>query len=152
VKKEASAIHLGVDEAQKFQDASSQASAMVEIAHLVLIGRTAMLEGRWSGAEAAYRNAAEIQEAKLGTIMDPPAWWYPIRRSVAAAFLAAGNPAAAEVEARQALSAWSRDPQSLRIVAESETKLGKTEEGQKQIHLAQTNWSGSLEKVSLSIL
>jgi hypothetical protein len=70
----------------------------------VLVGRAAMLERRWSDAEAAYRNAAEMQEAKLGTIMGPPAWWYPIRRSVAA-----GNPSAAEVESRQALSAWSRD-------------------------------------------
>jgi tetratricopeptide (TPR) repeat protein len=152
VKKEASAIRLGVDEAQKFQDSSSQASAMVDIARLVLVGRAAMLEMHWSDAEAAYRNAAEIQEAKLGTIMDPPAWWYPIRRSVAAALLAAGNPAAAEVEARQALSVWSRDPQSLRVLAESERKLGETEEGQKQIRLAQTNWSGSVERLPLSLL
>jgi hypothetical protein len=152
VKKEASAIHLGVDEAQKFQDSSSQASAMVDIARLLLVGRAAMLEKRWRDAEAAYRNAAEIQEAKLGTIMDPPAWWYPIRRSVAAALLAAGNPGAAEVEARQALSAWSRDPQSLRVLAESERKLGETEEGQKHIRLAQTDWSGNVEKLPLSLL
>lgn len=125
---------------------------MVDIARLVLVGRAAMLEMHWSDAEAAYRNAAEIQEAKLGTIMDPPAWWYPIRRSVAAALLAAGNPAAAEVEARQALSVWSRDPQSLRVLAESERKLGETEEGQKQIRLAQTNWSGSVERLPLSLL
>jgi hypothetical protein len=152
VKKEASAIHLEVDEAQKFQDSSSQASAMVDIARLVLVGRASMLERRWSDAEAAYRNAAEIQEAKLGTIMDPPAWWYPIRRSVAAALLAAGNPGAAQVEARQALAEWSRDPQSLRVLAESERKLGETEEGQKQFRLAQTNWSGSVENLPLWLL
>ena len=125
---------------------------MVDIARLVLVGRAAMLERRWSDAEAAYRNAAEIQEAKLGTLMDPPAWWYPIRRSVAAALLASGNPGAAEVEARQALAEWSRDPQSLRVLADSERKLGETREGQKQIRLAQTNWSGSIEKLPLSLL
>jgi hypothetical protein len=56
-------------------------------------------------------------------------------------------PGAAEVEARQALSEWSRDPQSPRILAESERKLDETEEGQKRIRLAQTKWSDSVEKL-----
>jgi hypothetical protein len=56
-------------------------------------------------------------------------------------------PGTAEGEAGRALSEWSRDPQSLRVLAESERKLGETEEGQKQIRLAQTNWSDSVEKL-----
>jgi hypothetical protein len=61
-------------------------------------------------------------------------------------------PGTAEGEAGRALSEWSRDPQSLRVLAESERKLGETEEGQKQIRLAQTNWSDSVEKLPRSLL
>lgn len=61
-------------------------------------------------------------------------------------------PGAAEVEAGQALSEWSHDPQSPRILAESERKLDETEEGEKRIRLAQTNWSDSVEKLPRSLL
>jgi hypothetical protein len=44
------------------------------------------------------------------------------------------------------------DHESLRVLAESERKLGETEEGQKHIRLAQTNWSGNVEKLPLSLL
>jgi tetratricopeptide (TPR) repeat protein len=152
VKKEAAAIHISAKQADKFQDSSSQATAMVDIARLVLLGRVAMLEKRWSDAEAAYRNAADIQEAKLGTVTDPPAWWYPVRRSVAAALLAKGDPRAAAVEVEQALFRWPNDPMSLRILAEGETALGQREDAEGHIRRAQTNWSGDLKAVPLSVI
>jgi tetratricopeptide (TPR) repeat protein len=129
--KESEAIHLSEKDSANFQSSYPQASAMVNIAKLVLMGRLAMLEGHWSIAEAAYRNAAEIQEAKLGTITDPPAWWYPIRRSVGAAMLAKGNAQAAIIEEQQALAFWPKDPLSLNVLAACYEKLGDKAGGER---------------------
>ena len=98
----------------------------------------------------AYRKAAELQEARLGTIMDPPAWWYPLRRSVAAALLAQGNARAAKIEVQQALNKWPNDPLSLRVLADCDRALGETAEEQAVLTSAGRNWTGSLASVPLS--
>ena len=111
-----------------------------------------MLENRWSAAEAAYRKAAELQEANLGTIMDPPAWWYPLRRSVAAALLAQGNARAAKIEAQQALRTWPDDPLSLRVLADCDQALGETGEWLAILSSADRNWTGSVASVPLALI
>ena len=146
IRKEAASIRLSTQDSEKLGDLSS---AMVEIARLVLTGRLAMLENRWSEAEAAYRKAAELQEAKLGTIMDPPAWWYPLRRSVAAALLAQGNARTAKIEAQQALKGWPNDPVSLKVLADCDRALGDTAEEQAVLRTAARNWTGSVASVPL---
>ena len=142
VQAEAKEVAISHDDVAKFGDSAAQVQAMVDTARLVLAGRVAMLQKRWSDAEADYRKAADIQDAKLGTFDDPPTWWYPVRRSVAAALLAKGDPTAAEVEVNQALSHWPLDPQSLRILADCQQALGHVEEAKHQIALARTNWIG----------
>jgi tetratricopeptide (TPR) repeat protein len=150
IRRESTSISLSAQDSEKLGDLSPQASAMVDIARLVLTGRLAMLESRWSEAEAAYRKAAELQEARLGTIMDPPAWWYPLRRSVAAALLAQGNARAAKIEAQQALDGWPNDPLSLRVLADCDRALGETAEEQAAMIFAGHNWTGPVESVPLS--
>ena len=82
--------------------------------------------------------------------MDPPAWWYPLRRSVAAALLAQGNVRAAKIEAQQALNSWPNDPLSLRVLADCDRALGEAAEAQAVLTSAGRNWTGSLTSVPLS--
>lgn len=152
VQREAGGIAVSPAELAKFGDSAAQVQAMLEIARDVLAGRVAMLEKRWADAEADYRRAADIQDAKLETFSDPPTWWYPVRRSVAAALLAKGDPTAAEVEAREALSRWPLDPQSLKVLADCQLAMGHPEEAKRQQALAQANWLGDAASVPMAQL
>jgi tetratricopeptide (TPR) repeat protein len=155
LREETAAIHITEGQAKKFGDSSSQVTTIVDIARCVLLGRLAMLEKRWSDAEVAFRNAADLQEMKLDTIpdlTDPPAWWYPVRRSVAAALLAKGDLAAATAEIEQVLVHWPGDPVSLKILADCETQLGRGDEAKGHLRLAQTNWTGDINDVPLWLL
>lgn len=152
VQQEAQKIAIDRDDLAKFGDSATQAQAMVDIARLVLEGRVAMMEKRWSDAEDDYRKAADIQDAKLGVFNDPPTWWYPVRRSVAAALLAKGNPMAAEVEVNAALARWPLDPQSLRILADCQQAMGRSEEAKRQHALALANWLGDAAALPIAQL
>jgi hypothetical protein len=132
------------------KDFRTEGQAMVEVARLVLTGRAAMMEQRWRDAETAYRTAAEIQEARLAWTADPPAWWYPVRRSLAAALLAEGRTEQAEVEASAAMKRWYYDPMALRILADCERKAGRPGEAEKNLTFARSNWAGDVEGVPLS--
>jgi tetratricopeptide (TPR) repeat protein len=152
VQREADKIAIGHDDLAKFGDSAAQAQAMVDIARLVLEGRVAMMEKRWSDAEADYRKAADTQDAKLDVFNDPPTWWYPVRRSIAAALLAEGNPMAAEVEVNAALARWPLDPQSLRILADCQQAMGHSEEAKRQSALALANWRGDAAALPMTQL
>lgn len=95
----------------------------VRIARLVLIGRADRLTDTLVGAAQAHREAADLQDAQFGSGSDPPRWWYPVRRSLAAALLAQGHPRAAERETTTILKAWKLDPITLEIRSEAEKAL-----------------------------
>ncbi|QEE26552.1 hypothetical protein FTW19_00125 [Terriglobus albidus] len=151
-KEELSRVALTNEQSSSFRDSFPQASDLVDIAHLVLLGRTAMMEKHFSDAEALFRDAAEKQETKLATLVDPSGWWYPVRRSVAAALLAQGNYKAAMVEAKQALLHWPNDPVSLRILSDSETRLGYLEGAQSHLRLARSAWMTDIDALPLSLM
>ena len=73
------------------------------VAAKVLAGRAAMLTGDPAGAAKVYAAAAAVQEKAFADFADPPPWWYPLRRSVAAAKMKAGEYRAAAAEARASL-------------------------------------------------
>jgi Flp pilus assembly protein TadD len=110
-----------------------------------------MLEGRFADAEAAYRRAAEIQEASLGRLTDPPEWWYPVRRSLAAALEAEGKPQAAAIEARKAMTGWPYDPVGLKILADSAAAQGQTADARRELARAQSGWSGDLSAMPAAL-
>ena len=151
VRAEAAAITVAPADLKKFGEFARQGRAMVEVARLVLAGRAAMLEGRFTEAEAAYRDAANIQEARLGELSDPPAWWYPVRRSLAAALEAQGKSQAAAAEARRAMVRWPFDPVSLDILADSERRVGQTDEAGRQLAYARANWTGDVSQMPLAL-
>ncbi len=152
VKAQVNALQTLRPDLKPFKDFRPQAQAMIDVARLVLTGRAAMLEQRWGDAETAYRKAAEIQEARLGRTADPPAWWYPVRRSLAAALLAQGRTRDAAAEAQKALDRWAYDPVALRILADCATKDGRAEDARRDLTYARSNWTGDVEALPLSAL
>jgi tetratricopeptide (TPR) repeat protein len=108
---------------EKFPATDPQAESkapdqMVQIVRMVLTGRLAMAERRWSDAQTAFRAAAEIEETEdFMRFSDPPAFWYPVRRDLAAALLAAGDKAGALKELDAALKLRPKDPVALELQA-----------------------------------
>jgi tetratricopeptide (TPR) repeat protein len=99
-------------------DESKAPDQMVQIVRLVLTGRLAMGEGRWSDAQTAFRAAAEIEETEdFMQFADPPAFWYPVRRDYAAALLAAGDKAGAKRELEATLKLRPKDPVVMAMLA-----------------------------------
>ena len=96
---------------EKSDDSSDAAGRMMRIAHAVLDGRAAMMDGKPAVALVAFRKGARMQETKgfLG-YSDPPAFWYPVRRDVAAALLALGRPEDALKETDATLKLMPKDP------------------------------------------
>lgn len=120
VRREANAIPSKLP-----NDMDRLAPRMAEVARLVLAGRIAT--GRGDHAEAARRfaAAAAIEEAKpLADFADPPPWWYPVRRDVAAALLAMGDAKGALVAADASLAHRPRDPVALELRGKAQVRLG----------------------------
>lgn len=106
---------------------------MIGITREVLTGRLAMLDGRHADAATAFRNAAEIEETEdFSVFKDPPAFWYPVRRDLAAALFAQGDMDGGKAEAESALKLRPKDPVTLALLsdfggsAEDEAALAST--------------------------
>ena len=125
VRAEARALRFGAAERRVYPGGAKLLQAQADIARLTLVGRAAMIEGRYHEAARAFRKAAERQESVLGDYRDPPPWWYPARRSLAAALLAGGQPAPALEQAKTVLKKWPQDPMTLLVVARAERALGR---------------------------
>ena len=91
---------------------------MLLIARAVLEGRIAMLEGDPLAAAEHFRRAAALEETPdFNEFSDPPVFWYPVRRDVAAALLAAGDEAGARREAEASLKLRVKDPVAEALLA-----------------------------------
>lgn len=127
----------------KPDELAHQSRQLVRIAQLVLEGRAAMIEKRPDLAARAYLAAARLDEATLmKTLSDPPAWWYPVRRSYAAALLAQGKPRAALRQATRVLARRSNDPVALAIRADAEDALGMKDAAAKDRSASLRGWRG----------
>ncbi len=107
----------------------------------VLDGRIAMLEGRPADAARIFGEAAASQD-KYGWGADPPPWWYPVRRSLAAAELKLGQPAEAAKQAKKSLELWPQDGLALQVLASAETELGQSADAQRTDAERQKWWRG----------
>jgi len=99
---------------------------MLGIMRGVLKGRIAMTEGKPADAAKAFTAAAEIEETEdFRRFSDPPAFWYPVRRDVAAALLAAGDTIGARAAAEASLRLRPRDAVAMSLLASAEGALAK---------------------------
>jgi len=101
----------------------SNRAVVIEIAHRTLLGEADLLDHHADAAITEFAAAADLQDKRLARSWDPPAWWYPVRRSLAAARLAKGDAAGAEREADAVLKVWKLDPVTLAIRADAEKAL-----------------------------
>lgn len=151
VRREAEALSAQLDQAKKAGEYGSVDIAA--IAADVLAGRAALLAGDPAKAAEAFGRAAQRQEASFpfAKAFDPPPWWYPVRRSLAYADLAAGKPADAAREARASLQAWPKDALALRVLARAEAQLGEAAAARTHATEARAAWRGRLSGVPLAL-
>ncbi len=110
--------------AEKAERENRAAEQMLGITRKVLTGRIAMIEGRFADAAKAFGEAADIEETRdFRYFSDPPAFWYPVRRDVAAALLAAGDAAGARLAASASLKLRPRDPVALALLERAEAAV-----------------------------
>jgi predicted Zn-dependent protease len=113
---------------------------LVAMTEQILHGRAAMIDGQHEAAAAAYRKAMVLQES-AGFGSDPPPFWYPIRRSLAAAMLAGGDAAGARRQLVASLGGWPRDPLTYALLARAEEKLGGIPAAADYLARARQGWA-----------
>lgn len=150
VRREALAMNFGAGDFKAMGQGAKRAASLTKMARLVLEGRAAMLENNPKAAAKAFNQAAALDESHFKDFTDPPAWWYPVRRSEAAALLASGDAAGAAETARKALAQRPIDPISLSVLSQAERKLGQTESADKHLAQARKGWVGDVAVVSLA--
>jgi tetratricopeptide (TPR) repeat protein len=139
VRKEAAAIKISTPQSN--------------VAKSVLDGRAAMLGKDYAAAAKAFESASMLQGETFSTQMDPPPWWYLVRRSVAAAELGAGHYAQAKAEAEASLSVWKNDPLALLVLSRAEDKLGDKAAAKENLEAARKGWRGpSLEAFPVAMI
>jgi hypothetical protein len=99
---------------------------MLAITRAVLAGRIAMLGGDPRAAAEHFHAAAELEETpEFNDFTDPPAFWYPVRRDVAAALLAAGDARGAKAAAEASLELRVKDPVAEDLLAKANARLSR---------------------------
>jgi tetratricopeptide (TPR) repeat protein len=124
------------------------------IARDVLAGRAALMNGQPGKAAELFAAATARQESAFPfkDNFDPPPWWYPVRRSLAAADLAAGKTDDAVREAKTSLAAWPQDALALKVLSQAEAKQGHADAARQHMAEAKRAWHGDLAKVSLDLV
>lgn len=141
VRAEAAALAAG--RPAIMADPSKSFVVLADVGREVLLGRAAMLENNPRQAARHYLKAAQLQERKLGESRDPPPWWYPVRRSYAAALLASGQADKALAETGKVLVRWPHDPLTLVVASRAEAKLGRTDAAGERMKQAGREWVGA---------
>lgn len=95
------------------------------IAIEALRGEIALRGGKAREAVRFFTEAARLEDGMYYN--EPPTWYYPIRQSLGAAHLAAGNAVAAETAYREDLTRFPRNGWSLFGLAEALKRQGRVE-------------------------
>jgi tetratricopeptide (TPR) repeat protein len=149
VRQEAKAIADILDSNQSATLGSKTAEALVKVARHVLEGRAAMLAGDPNAAADAYYKGMQTQAA-ANFSFDPPLFWYPVRRSYAAALIAAGDHRRAREHLLTTIQRWPNDPLALYALSLADRGLGNTASAARNLARAKAVWAGDLAKVPLS--
>lgn len=151
-KGDAGAVLAEAEAIDKLKRTKPGERTMGELASSVLEGRALMLQGKPDKAARVYAKAARLQERAFKDSFDPPPWWYPIRRSLAAAQLKAGDYKAAETEARASLAGWPDDALALAVLSQAERAQGKAAQAATDLETARKAWKGDLAAVRFEMI
>lgn len=117
----------------------------------VLEGRLAMAGNNPREAVRRFSDATEAQKVDED-YMDPPTWWYPVRRSIAAAWLKSGDYAKAESEAIASLKLWKHDALALWVLGQAQIAQARATEGQKTLAEARKLWRGDFDSITVEAI
>jgi len=116
-------------------------STNLDIAMHALAGEIAARQDSLSSAVLHFRAALAIEDDQLYT--EPPDWYYPIRHSLAAVLLRAGNPAEAEELYRQNLKRFPENGWALFGLAQALRAQGRDAEAADVDARFQKAWQGA---------
>lgn len=126
------------------------AGQIVAIARLVAEGKLAQAKGDSRAAIAALREAVAIQDGI--PYMEPPFWYYPVRQSLGAALLAAGQPAEAATVLEQSLVETPHNGWAMWALAEARRAGGDQAGAAALDRELEQVWFGPRELLELSRL
>ncbi|MDN5872543.1 MAG: tetratricopeptide repeat protein, partial [Nitrococcus sp.] len=113
---------------------------LLSLARHVINGRIAQAQGNYPKAIAAFGHAAALQDNL--PYMEPPLWYYPVRQSLGAAYLQAGQPKKAEQAFRASLEKTPNNGWALFGLMRAQQAQGETSAAaQTQTRLAKL-WLG----------
>jgi tetratricopeptide (TPR) repeat protein len=122
---------------------------LAEVFQYVLEGRAAMLAGNPATAREAYRRAMNRQLLS-GFGNDPPLFWYSVRRSLAAATLAAGDAQTARAQLYASLRRWPNDALALYALSQADRAAGDVASAERNLARARGLWAGDVTRVPLA--
>jgi tetratricopeptide (TPR) repeat protein len=114
---------------------------VISIARSVVAGRIATAEGRQAEAIAAFQEAVTVQDRL--PYMEPPFWYYPVRQSLAAAQLAAGQTDSAIENFRASLTSTPNNAYALYGLSETLKRKGDMAEAEAVEARFRAAWSGN---------
>ncbi|HWQ36161.1 MAG TPA: hypothetical protein VNQ79_25210 [Blastocatellia bacterium] len=126
------------------------AASVLKIAEHSLTARIAWAKGDRKAAIEAWRKAVAAQDAL--NYDEPPGWYYPVRESLGAALLLAGEAAEAEKVFREDLEHNPRNGRSLFGLMESLKAQGKTQAARLVQREFETAWRNADTRLRLEDL
>jgi tetratricopeptide (TPR) repeat protein len=148
VRAEATAI-AALREGRDSPGLGRRGGQLADVFQYVLAGRAAMLAGDAAAAQAAYRHAMETQLSS-GFGSDPPLFWYSVRRSLAAATLAAGDAQSAREQIYASLRSWPNDALALFVLSQADRAAGDAASAGRNLARARAIWAGDVTRVPLA--
>ncbi|MGH8071865.1 MAG: tetratricopeptide repeat protein [Candidatus Entotheonellia bacterium] len=131
-------------------DLAGAAPDVLRIARHVVEGRIAQAEGDAERAVKEFRVAVAIQDTL--PYLEPPFWYYPVRQSLGAALLEAGNPEEAETAFQQSLEQFPRNGWALYGLRKAQQAQGKAAAAQETEQRFKQFWAGDPSSLDLKHL
>ena len=131
-------------------DGNVPALDILNIARLTAIGRAASVDGDLATAIEAYEEAAAIQEGLV--YMEPPYWYYPVKQSLAAALVRAGDTDRAEQLFIETLAENPNNGWVLYGLSEVYAERGDKNGAKFAKGLMKDAWAGERKSLTLDLL
>ncbi len=126
------------------------AKEILQIARHVVQARIHLAAGDAAAAAAAYREAVALED--LLAYSEPPYWYYPIRQSLGAALLIAGNTAEAESAFRESLARVPNNGWALFGLRELYARRGEPQKAAALDRQLEKAWAGERSQLKLDRL
>ena len=132
------------------EDLQPVVKGVLQISQAIIAARVAEAEGNWQEAAKNYRKAVEVQDTL--PYLEPPYWYYPVRQSLGAALVRAGDPAAAKQVFEESLKRIPNNGWALYGLMHAQQALGDSAGAEATKQQLKTAWAGDPEALDLSRL